>query len=83
MLNGLCDEFAVVEVYSEWCGTCKSVVPTFRRIRADKDDEQALLFLTVGLQSMGTQRLAHEQCVHACLAPTRKGLHACAPHWHA
>ncbi|KAG2498853.1 hypothetical protein HYH03_003045 [Edaphochlamys debaryana] len=37
----------VVEVFSEWCGPCKSVVPTFRRIRLDRDDENALLFLTV------------------------------------
>ncbi|KAJ9523988.1 hypothetical protein QJQ45_022359 [Haematococcus lacustris] len=38
----------VVELYSEWCGSCKSVVPTFRRIRLDKDDEAALLFISVG-----------------------------------
>ncbi|GFR43772.1 hypothetical protein Agub_g4886 [Astrephomene gubernaculifera] len=37
----------VVEIFSEWCGTCKSVLPTFRRIRLDRDDESALLFLTV------------------------------------
>mmetsp|Transcript_4925 Transcript_4925/g.13431 ORF Transcript_4925/g.13431 Transcript_4925/m.13431 type:complete len:159 (+) Transcript_4925:210-686(+) len=37
----------VVELYSTWCGTCKSVVPTLRRIRFDKEDEQALSFLTV------------------------------------
>mmetsp|Transcript_7955 Transcript_7955/g.15479 ORF Transcript_7955/g.15479 Transcript_7955/m.15479 type:complete len:152 (-) Transcript_7955:240-695(-) len=37
----------VVEIYSGWCGPCKSVLPTFRRIRLDKDDENALLFLTV------------------------------------
>lgn len=37
----------VVEVYSDWCGPCKSVLPTFRRIRMEKDDEAALLFLTV------------------------------------
>ena len=40
---------AVVELYSEWCGPCKSVLPTFKRIRLDKDDENALLFLTVRL----------------------------------
>jgi len=38
---------AVVELYSSWCGICKSVQPTFRRIRLDKEDEQALSFLTV------------------------------------
>mmetsp|Transcript_14539 Transcript_14539/g.31642 ORF Transcript_14539/g.31642 Transcript_14539/m.31642 type:complete len:156 (-) Transcript_14539:498-965(-) len=37
----------VVELHSEWCGTCKSVIPTFKRIRLDKDDESALLFVTV------------------------------------
>lgn len=37
----------VVELYSSWCGICKSVQPTFRRIRLDKDDEAALTFLTV------------------------------------
>lgn len=37
----------VVELFSEWCGPCKSVLPTFRRIRLDRDDESALLFLTV------------------------------------
>ena len=40
---------AVVELFSEWCGPCKSVIPTFKRIRLDKDDENALLFLTVRL----------------------------------
>lgn len=39
--------FAVVEVFSEWCGPCKSVLPTLKRIRLDKDDEAALTFLTV------------------------------------
>mmetsp|Transcript_21507 Transcript_21507/g.38301 ORF Transcript_21507/g.38301 Transcript_21507/m.38301 type:complete len:157 (-) Transcript_21507:234-704(-) len=37
----------VVELYSEWCGPCKSVIPTFKRIRLDKEDETTLLFLTV------------------------------------
>lgn len=36
----------VVEIYSAWCGPCKSVLPTFRRIRVERDDESALLFLT-------------------------------------
>lgn len=38
---------AVLELYSEWCGPCKSVLPTFRRIRLDKDDEACLKFLVV------------------------------------
>ncbi|KAG1679298.1 hypothetical protein FOA52_009328 [Chlamydomonas sp. UWO 241] len=37
----------VVELYSGWCGPCKSVLPTFKRIRIDKEDEMALEFLTV------------------------------------
>lgn len=38
---------AVLEVYSDWCGPCKSVLPTLKRIKLDKDDEAALQFLTV------------------------------------
>ena len=38
---------AVVELYSEWCGSCKSVQPTFKRLRTDKDDEACLRFLMV------------------------------------
>jgi thiol-disulfide isomerase/thioredoxin len=34
-------------VFSEWCGPCKSVLPTFKRIRMDREDERALLFLTI------------------------------------
>mmetsp|Transcript_49663 Transcript_49663/g.108199 ORF Transcript_49663/g.108199 Transcript_49663/m.108199 type:complete len:157 (+) Transcript_49663:62-532(+) len=37
----------VVELYSEWCGPCKSVIPTLRRIRMDREDVAALEFLTV------------------------------------
>lgn len=37
----------VLEVYSEWCGPCKSVLPTLKRIKLDKDDESTLQFLTV------------------------------------
>lgn len=40
---------AVVELYSEWCGPCKSVIPTFKKIRMDQEDETTLQFLTVGL----------------------------------
>ena len=46
--SSFCDFCAVVEIFSEWAGPCKSVLPTFRRIRIDKDDEAALLFMTVG-----------------------------------
>lgn len=42
-----CSLLAVVEVYSEWCGPCKSILPTFKRIRMDRDDEKNLLFLVV------------------------------------
>ncbi|KAK9820587.1 hypothetical protein WJX72_011984 [[Myrmecia] bisecta] len=37
----------VVEVFAEWCGPCKSVLPTLKRIRLEKDDESTLQFLTV------------------------------------
>lgn len=42
----------LVEIYSEWCGPCKSALPTFRRIRLEKDDEAALLFVTVRTGAM-------------------------------
>ena len=37
----------VLELYSEWCGPCKSVLPTLKRLRTDKDDEACLQFLLV------------------------------------
>ena len=37
----------MVEVFSEWAGPCKSVLPTIKRLRMEKDDESALTFLTV------------------------------------
>ena len=52
---------AVVELFSEWCGPCKSILPTFRRIRLDRDDESALLFLTVR-----TCQTTHHLCKCAC-----------------
>jgi len=42
----------VVELYSEWCGPCRSVLPTFRRIRVDRDDIAALEFLTVNVDKV-------------------------------
>jgi thiol-disulfide isomerase/thioredoxin len=50
----------VVEVYSNWCGPCKSVLPTFKKIRVDKDDEAALLFLTVPSESCSSMDLLKE-----------------------
>lgn len=47
---------AVVEVYSEWCGPCRSVLPTFKRVRTERDDEAAILFLTVGVRSPQQRR---------------------------
>ncbi|KAL3135984.1 hypothetical protein ABBQ32_007024 [Trebouxia sp. C0010 RCD-2024] len=48
----LCEKgLKVLEVYSEWCGPCKSVLPTFKRIKLDKDDETTLQFLTVSAES--------------------------------
>lgn len=37
----------MVELYSDWCGPCKSVLPTLKRLRLDKDDEACLKFLLV------------------------------------
>lgn len=39
----------MVEVFSEWSGPCRSVLPTFKRIRIDKDDESCLQFITVSV----------------------------------
>ncbi|MEW5306217.1 MAG: hypothetical protein WDW38_009072 [Sanguina aurantia] len=50
----------VVEFYSEWAGPCRSVLPTFRRIRLDKDDESALLFLTVQAELCNYLEVAKE-----------------------
>lgn len=37
----------MIEVYSEWCGSCQSVLPTFKRIRQEKEDPTCLEFLMV------------------------------------
>ena len=50
----------VVEVYSEWAGPCKSVLPTFKRIRLEKDDEAALTFLTVNAEKCDLLEPARE-----------------------
>ena len=36
-----------MELFSEWCGPCMSVLPTFKRLRLEKDDEACLKFLKV------------------------------------
>jgi thiol-disulfide isomerase/thioredoxin len=43
---------AVLEVFSTWCGGCKSVLPMCKKIRIEKDDEAALTFLTVSACKM-------------------------------
>ena len=35
-----------------WAGPCRSILPTFKRIRLDKDDEAALQFLVVSIPAM-------------------------------
>lgn len=50
----------VLEIYSEWCGPCKSVVPTFKRIRLDKDDEAALQFIAVAAEKCDFLEAAKE-----------------------
>lgn len=49
-----------MELYSGWCGPCKSVLPTFKRIRIDKEDEMALEFLTVSARAMRAHAGARE-----------------------
>ena len=36
---------AVIEVYSDWCGPCKSIVDTLDQERKDTDDPVSLQFL--------------------------------------
>eukprot|EP00191_Tetraselmis_sp_GSL018_P016236 CAMPEP_0177585740 /NCGR_PEP_ID=MMETSP0419_2-20121207/4671_1 /TAXON_ID=582737 /ORGANISM="Tetraselmis sp., Strain GSL018" /LENGTH=145 /DNA_ID=CAMNT_0019075527 /DNA_START=111 /DNA_END=548 /DNA_ORIENTATION=+ len=60
--NLLCTKgLKVVELYSEWCGPCKSVIPTFKRIRLDKEDESTLLFVTVCSEKCGFISEAEER----------------------
>eukprot|EP00877_Chromochloris_zofingiensis_P001029 jgi/Chrzof1/10927/Cz05g17150.t1_TRXD62 len=48
LLGHLCTKgLKVVEVFAEWCGPCRSVLPTLKKIRTEKDDEAALTFLTI------------------------------------
>ncbi|DBA98815.1 hypothetical protein WJX77_004548 [Trebouxia sp. C0004] len=48
----LCEKgLKVLEVYSDWCGPCQSVIPTFKRIKLDKDDETTLQFLKVSAET--------------------------------
>ena len=35
-----------------WAGPCRSILPPFKRIRLDKDDEAALQFLVVSFPLM-------------------------------
>ena len=61
----LCVAGAVVELYSEWCGPCKSVLPTFKRIRLEKDDETCLKFLVVRhLQPVRADAAVHSTSKH-------------------
>ena len=39
--------YAVIEVYQDWCGPCKAIVGTFRRLCFDLGD-RPLKFFTVG-----------------------------------
>ena len=42
-----CDSLAVIEVYQDWCGPCKAITGTFRRLCFDLGD-RPLKFYTVG-----------------------------------
>lgn len=41
----ICD--AVIELYADWCGPCKAVVPTFKKMRLEQTDACLLTFLLV------------------------------------
>eukprot|EP00762_Andalucia_godoyi_P001862 ANDGO_06122.mRNA.1 Dynein 16 kDa light chain len=43
--------FVIAELYSSWSGSCKSVVPTFRKWASDNDDV-SITFLTVDSQKV-------------------------------
>lgn len=52
----------VVELYSGWCGPCKSVIPTFKKIRLEKDDTSTLQFLSVNYLNLNL-KLIEFRCV--------------------
>lgn len=59
--NRLCTKgLKVVEIYAEWAGPCRSVLPTFRRIRIERDDESSLLFVTCCAEKVGFLEAAKE-----------------------
>lgn len=33
------NEYSVVDVYQDWCGPCKAMVPIFKRIKNETGDE--------------------------------------------
>ena len=40
LLCALHVHFSVVEVYSEWSGPCKSILPTIKKLRLEGKDEE-------------------------------------------
>lgn len=41
---------AVVEVFSDWSGPCKSILPTFKKLRMEGRDEEVLSFLMISAE---------------------------------
>jgi thiol-disulfide isomerase/thioredoxin len=50
----------VVEVYSEWCGPCKSILPTCKKLRLEGKDEEALSFLLIAAEACKQQEQLKE-----------------------
>lgn len=41
----------LIEVFSEWSGPCKSILPTCKKLRLDGKDEEQLAFLLIAAES--------------------------------
>eukprot|EP00884_Botryococcus_braunii_P002792 jgi/Botrbrau1/12513/Bobra.0169s0055.1 len=55
----------VVEFYTSWCGPCLSVIPTFKRLRLERNEETLLQFLTVRGEQCNLLPEAKEHAGHS------------------